>query len=132
MAFTELKTESIRESIRAEAVRRRESLLGSKLDSARLLQEQVEELNSRLMESEADRAARLVRLQESEADRAARFEQITELTRLLKESEADRAARLDVIHALEKENARLNALLQQLERTVAVRLGRRIGLIKTR
>ncbi|HYE37785.1 class I SAM-dependent methyltransferase [Methylocaldum sp.] len=48
-----------------------------------------------------DRATQLNRrLQESEADRAARLDQINELTRLLAISESDRAARLDQINEL--------------------------------
>jgi SAM-dependent methyltransferase len=85
---------------------------------------QVEELTASLRESEADRAARLGQvdeltrlLRESEADRAARLDQIHDLSRLLQESEADRAARLDVIRNLE-------ARVAEIEQTWAWRLYR--------
>jgi uncharacterized protein (DUF3084 family) len=144
MNDTEFNTDAISKRIREEAIRRRESLLGSKLDQAKLQQEQIEELAVRLEESEADRAARFDQimeltklLEESEADRAARFDQITELTKLLTESEADRAARLDVIHSLEEKITHLQTVLDNcegvwraLKETFAVRLARRIGLVK--
>jgi 2-polyprenyl-3-methyl-5-hydroxy-6-metoxy-1,4-benzoquinol methylase len=73
------------------------------LDKAR----EVDQLYTRFVTSEADRAARLdvinrldQQLQASEADRAARLDVINRLDRQLQASEADRAARLDVIERL--------------------------------
>jgi len=65
------------------------------------------ELERRLADSEADRAARLAQIEkltgqlaDSETDRAARLAQIEKLTGQLADSEADRAERLDRIEVL--------------------------------
>jgi GT2 family glycosyltransferase len=71
-------------------------------------------------------------LQECEADRAARLEQIHELTAMLKESEADRLARFDQITELTRLLKESEQGWQGLEGSFAVRLARRIGLIKAR
>ena len=91
-----------------------------------------EELTELLRESEADRAARLVKmeeldrlLRESEADRAARLVKMEELDRLLRESEAAREARGDVIEVLKaKLSAFENTVAWRVHMAVASRLGR--------
>ncbi len=75
----------------------------------RELYQHIEELSLQLVESEADRRARLDKinelgnlLKESEEDRAARLEKMKTLDALLKESEEDRAARLEKIEELSR------------------------------
>ncbi len=103
-------------------------------------------LQSALMESEADREARLGRieeltaeLEESNRDRALRLDQVNELARLLKESEADREARLGRIEELTAELEEMAGRTRSaeegwrsLEASFAVRYGRKMGLIKNR
>jgi SAM-dependent methyltransferase len=87
------------------------------------LDDRLQEYERRLMESEADRAARLsameklgAQLLESEADRAARLSSIETLQAQLLESEADRAARLDAVNDLGLRLAAKNEELNQARR----------------
>jgi hypothetical protein len=95
----------------------------------------VGELTSRLGAAEIevhDRTARVseltTRVAEIEADRAAR---VSELTASVAEIEADRAARLDQILTLNAMVQELRARLAELDRTLTVRVSRRLGLIRT-
>jgi glycosyltransferase involved in cell wall biosynthesis len=87
--------------------------------------------------SEADRAARLdvihqlsEELEASEADRVARLDVIHQLSEKLEASEADRVARLEVIQRQGVEIGQLQHQLQALQGQRAVRILKRLHLIK--
>lgn len=118
---------------------------GQRLGRLPGLEAQIKHLETQLTASQADRAARLEVIQQQgedlnrlKSELAQAQAEVARLAQQLAIAEADRAARLDVIHQqgaqighLTHELVQAETGLRQLENRRAVRLLKRLGLIRT-